>query len=196
MTNSCNEYDSPEVYEAEYGQCDKDIAFFLQHASGKTALDLACGTGRLTIPLAKKGFLVIALDASDAMLAFARKKTEVLPIQWVKGDMREFVFPQTFDLITLTGNSFQALLSEEDQLRMLVCVNKNLTPGGRFVFNARNPQADDFYTTSEFSFWHTFQDATGETLEVYGRQEADQPLITYHTKRVWKDREIFPISII
>jgi trans-aconitate methyltransferase len=125
------------------------------------------------------------------MLDLARQKSEGLSIQWIQGDIREFDLKQTFDLIVMTGNSFQALLTTEDQMRMLVCVKKHLKPGGVFAFNTRNPSKNDLKTISEFEWWHDFQDEKGETVHVNGKQDYNPGLqtVTYTPKRVWPSHE-------
>ncbi len=185
------EYADPCVYEAEYGGYKGDFDLFLNLIETGSVLDLACGTGRLAIPLAQKGFNVTGLDVSESMLALAREKSSDLPIAWVQGDIRDFHLNETFDLILMAGNAFQALLTEAEQLQMLKCVRKHLNPSGLFVFNTRNPQENDFKDVTEFDFWHRFQDHQGEDVQVYGKQQSDpsQQIVTYTTKRVWKNKE-------
>ncbi|MBS0272311.1 MAG: class I SAM-dependent methyltransferase [Proteobacteria bacterium] len=191
MLNNLEEYIDPSLYDAEYGGYQGDSDLFLNLIHEGNVLDLACGTGRLTIPLAKKGLKVVGLDASEPMLTLAREKSKELPIEWTQGDIRDFYLDETFDLILMAGNAFQALLLDEDQLRMLNCVRKHLKPSGLFVFNTRNPQENDFKDVDKFEFWHTFQDQQGEAVEVYGKQQSDpsHQIVTYTTKRVWKDKE-------
>jgi 2-polyprenyl-3-methyl-5-hydroxy-6-metoxy-1,4-benzoquinol methylase len=107
MPDNLEEYDAPYVYEAEYGQYKGDFDLFLNLIDKGSVLDLACGTGRLAIPLAQKGLEVVGLDASVPMLELARHKSADLPIQWIQGDIRDFQLNQTFDLIIMAGNSFQ-----------------------------------------------------------------------------------------
>lgn len=191
MHSNLEEYNDALTYEAEYGQYRGDFDLFLNLIDKGSVLDLGCGTGRLTIPLAQKGLEVMGLDASQPMLDLARHKSANLPIQWIQGDIRDFQLKKAFDLIIMAGNSFQALLSESDQMDMLSCVKQHLSPSGVFVFNTRNPQEHDFETIPEFEFWHSFQDVAGEEVQVYGTQQPDLPrqIVTYTTKRVWKNKE-------
>lgn len=191
MLNNLEEYTDPYLYDAEYGGYQGDFDLFLSLISKGNVLDLACGTGRLAIPMAQKGLNVVGLDTSESMLALAREKNKKLPIEWIHGDIRDFQLNETFDLILMSGNAFQALLSEEDQLQMLGCVRKHLKSSGLFVFTTRNPQDNDFKDVSVFEFWHDFRDHLGDEVKVYGQQQSDpsQQIVTYTTKRVWKDQE-------
>lgn len=191
MVDNLEEYADPYVYEAEYGQYRGDFDLFLNLIDTGSVLDLACGTGRLAIPLSQKGLEVVGLDASEAMLELARHKSTGLPVKWIQGDICNFKFTQTFDVAIMAGNAFQALLSESDQIRMLKCVRQHLKPSGTFVFNTRNPQEHDFKTISEFEYWHSFQDHNGEDIQVFGQQKSDlsHQIVTYTTKRVWKNKE-------
>ncbi len=191
MLNNLEEYENSSLYDAEYGKYQGDFHLFLNLIPKGNILDLACGTGRLAISLAQKGFKVVALDASCPMLALARQKARGLSIEWIHGDIRDFHLHKRFDLILMAGNAFQALLTEEDQRRMLECVREHLKPSGLFVFNTRNLQGNDFKDVNEFEFWHCFQDHHGETVGVYGKQEVEvsQNLVTHITKRIWESKE-------
>lgn len=191
MLGNLEEYEDAQLYDAEYGRYKGDFDLFLDLVESGSALDLACGTGRLTIPLAQKGLEVVGLDASESMLALAQEKSKDLSIKWIQGDIRNFHMYKTFDLILMAGNAFQALFSESDQLQMLDCVRRHLKPSGLFVFNTRNPQENDFKNVSNFEFWHSFRDLIGNDVKVYGKQEvaSSHQIVNFTTKRVWKDKE-------
>src|SRR5215218_8149650 len=97
-------YDNPILYDCVVrpGPCE---AFYrdLARKTGGPILELACGTGRLTIPLARDGHEVVGLDASRTMLRAARAKAEAedLDIAFVQADMRSFDLGQRFPLIIL-----------------------------------------------------------------------------------------------
>ena len=107
--NNLKEFADPVNYDrADHG--DTGVAFYCalaREASG-SVLELACGTGRVTIPVAKLGFPVTGLDIVPGMLAQARSKSAGLPVRWVEGDARTFDLREHFRLIFLTGNAFQA----------------------------------------------------------------------------------------
>lgn len=186
-----SEYGFPHLYDTEYGAFDADFPLFLEHVRTGPVLDLACGTGRLTQALSKTGVCCIGLDSSREMLARAEEKSSGLNCSYVLGDMRSFHFDQPFDLITMTGNSFQALLEDEDQKKMMLCVKENLTHDGFFIFNTRNPSPYHYKTLNHFEFWHAFRDPEQHLVKVYGKQHYDpeHQWVHYTTKRVWKDHE-------
>lgn len=135
----------PASYDAISQGVPGDVEFFVRlageaKAAGLPALELACGTGRVTIPIAQGGAFVVGLDASPAMLGRAREKGAGLAnVRWVEGDMREFDLPERFGLICIPARSFQHLLTIEDQLACLVCIRRHLAPGGRLAMNIFNP---------------------------------------------------------
>jgi SAM-dependent methyltransferase len=102
-------------------------------------LELACGTGRACIPIARIGFAVTGLDIVPGMLDQARRRSRDLPIRWVVGDARAFDLGETFRLIFLTGNAFQLFLTNDDQAALLERVRSHLHDEGLFAFETRNP---------------------------------------------------------
>jgi len=135
----------PVVYDATVQGVPGDVEFFVRlareaHAAGLPVLELACGTGRVAVPIAREGVAIVGLDASPAMLARAREKAAGLSsARWVDGDMRDFDLPERFGLVAIPFRSFQHLLTVDDQLACLACIRRHLAPGGRLVINVFNP---------------------------------------------------------
>lgn len=128
-------------YDAQEDPTDTGVAFYsalAQQAAG-SILELACGTGRVTIPLAMLSFPTTGLDIVPAMLAQAKTKSLGLPIRWVEGDARTFELSEQFHLIFLTGNAFQAFVSNAEQEALLQRVRVHLRDDGLFAFETRNP---------------------------------------------------------
>ena len=92
------EYQTPEIYDAEYGLFEGDLNIFVGLKTIGNALDLACGTVRLTIALAKSGLICTGLDSSQAMLERAALKSTGLDVSYIQGDMRDFKIHQKFIL--------------------------------------------------------------------------------------------------
>ncbi len=135
----------PIAYDATAQGIPGDVDFFLElakeaHAAGRPVLELACGTGRVSIPIAREGVRVVGLDANTEMLARAREKSAGLHnVCWVEGDMRHFSLPDRFGLVFIPFRSFQHLLTVDDQLSCLACIREQLAPGGRVAINIFNP---------------------------------------------------------
>ncbi len=103
-------------------------------------LDLCCGYGRHTIPLAHKGFAVTGLDYSGDMLARARKDAarSGVDVEFRQGDMRELFWAEVFDGCVMLGGSFGIFEDEAENERVFHAVAAALKPGGRFVLDAAN----------------------------------------------------------
>ncbi|RKT54349.1 class I SAM-dependent DNA methyltransferase [Saccharothrix australiensis] len=104
-------------------------------------LELAVGTGRVTIPLAEAGVDVRGIDASEAMVARMRAKPGGDRIPVAIGDMAD-VDPGTddrFGLVFIVFSTFFFLTEQEDQVRCFANVAERLLPGGRFVLECPMP---------------------------------------------------------
>lgn len=104
---------------------------------GARILDLACGTGTISLALARQGFDVTGLDLSRPMLGIAEEKAQEagLTIDWVQGDMRQFLLSPPFDAVLCLYDSLNHLLSEQDLKEAFESVKQNLAPGGLFLFD-------------------------------------------------------------
>ncbi|MFD1888126.1 class I SAM-dependent methyltransferase [Paenibacillus wenxiniae] len=186
--DNLEEYSDPIHYDLEFGGETKKYQFYLDSAKEMpgTVLELACGTGLVTLPLAEAGIAIVGVDIAEPMLAYARVKGQGLPAHFIQADARTFQSDQRFSLIYLTGNAFQAFLSDEDQLALLRTVHQHLQPGGRFIFETRNPAATDL-SDEEESPWSTFTDQDGQLVQVSGSQtyDASRSIMHWVTYRTW-----------
>jgi SAM-dependent methyltransferase len=135
-------YDYPELYDAllPVGAHLPFYADLARRQSGDV-LELACGTGQLTVPIALKGVPTTGLDQSPAMLAVANERAAAanVPVALVQGDMRDFALDRSFKLIFVARNSLLHLLSTEDLLAALTATRRHLAPDGLFAFDIFNP---------------------------------------------------------
>jgi SAM-dependent methyltransferase len=136
-------------YDYEQKEFTKDIPFYLECAKeyGGEVLELACGTGRILIPLAREGVRLTGLDISKEMLKMARKKIledekTMKNITLVQGDMRTFDLRKKYNLILIAFRSFQSLLTREDQVACLEAVHRHLSGEGGFVLDLFAPRHD------------------------------------------------------
>ena len=103
----------------------------------ESILDLACGAGRHTHPLAKSGYDVTALDRSNEMLKRARRKKT--SARFVKGDMRSLPFEDgSFDAVVSMFSSIGYFENEFENFRVLSEISRVLAPGGRVVIDHVN----------------------------------------------------------
>jgi len=140
---SSNLYNDGAWYDALLGDQKDDIPFYIYRArqSQGPVLELACGTGRLTLPMAEAGAAITGLDLSPQMLAIARAKAEArhLDIDWVEADASRFDLKRTYSLILFPYNSMSHLHSPEAIQGMLACVKQHLAPRGHFILDVHNP---------------------------------------------------------
>src|SRR5215204_5545757 len=128
-----------------------DVAFYLEEArragASSRVLELGCGTGRLTLPLAQAGHEVMGIDLSPAMLASARAKLAAQPqavrdrVTLLEGDVRrlELAIEPSFDLVAAPFRVLQHFAAIDDQLDVLAGARRCLRPGGRLVLDVFNP---------------------------------------------------------
>ena len=110
-----------EAYDADMGRSAdamEDVPFYVELAKqaasrGEAVLELGCGTGRVTIPIAQAG----------------------VDVRWVLADMRTFHFDRRFGLVIIPFRSFLHMLTDADQQACLTRVYEHLKPGGRFALN-------------------------------------------------------------
>jgi SAM-dependent methyltransferase len=111
----------------------------LKLSGGARVLDLCCGYGRHTVPLAAKGYEVVGLDLSLDMLkaALGRAQANALAIKFVHGDMRDLNFRDVFDGVFCFDSSF-GFFTEPENLMVLRGVHDALKRGGRFILDVAN----------------------------------------------------------
>jgi SAM-dependent methyltransferase len=135
-------YHYPELYDALL-PATAHIAYYqdlARKASGEV-LELACGTGQLTIPIARAGLSTAGLDMSAPMLTVARQRAADanVSVDFAQSDMRNFDLTRKFALIFIGRNSLLHLHSTEDLLSALAAIRRHLAPGGIFAFDIFNP---------------------------------------------------------
>lgn len=122
---------------------DAPIAFYRTQVQryGGPVLELACGSGRIAIPLAQEGVTVCGLDQSAEMLALAEAKSRQCSseVLWIRSDMRTFSLHRQFRLILVATNSLSHVFSREDVEACFRSVQRHLAPGGRFIVDVFNP---------------------------------------------------------
>ena len=180
-------------YDAFNKPYQNDLAFYLAEArkARGPVLELACGTGRLTIPLKKKGINITGLDMAAPMLERARDKAAEagLAIPFILGDARKFSLGKRFELIFIAFNSMQHLARREDLEGLFSSVARHLAPGGLFIFDVFNPELGHLTRDPEELLPVAYyQDPAGEgkvlVNEQYSYDKAAQvSRLTWHYRR-------------
>jgi SAM-dependent methyltransferase len=130
----------------EHAHYRDDIPFWRAHAArlGSPVLDLGAAAGRVTLPLARDGAEVWALDGSPEMLRQVDRAAAAEPglgerIRAVRADMRDFSLGARFRLVIIAMNTLQALTEPADQLACLRSARTHLAPGGELIFDVALP---------------------------------------------------------
>jgi 2-polyprenyl-3-methyl-5-hydroxy-6-metoxy-1,4-benzoquinol methylase len=150
----------------------------LEAAPGRRMLDLACGHGRISLPVARAGWDVTGIDLSERSLAVAREAAEQegLQIDWVQGDMRR---PPAgpFDAVVNLYTSFGYFEDEAENQKVLDAVARSLVPGGLFLID----------TANMLGLASRFRDRAWETLETGALflQEHDLDLLAGRNRARW-----------
>lgn len=195
LDNLEESYDPPN-YDIEEGERSAErITFYcdLAKSFGGPVLEIACGSGLVTLPIASQGLDVTGVDLARPMLEHARKKAAAqnLNILWVEADARSVDLARKYQFIYLTGNAFQAFLHREDQEALFVSVKRHLAPEGVFAFETRNPSGHDLTNQPEEEFDQSYISVEGHQVSVSFTQMYD-PIaqIMYWTSfRRWNDGE-------
>ena len=134
------DYRLAEVYDLDNPWAE-DFEFYLTltESGPCSVLDLGCGTGTLCCALAQRGHQVTGVDPAAPMLAMAARKLHSEKVEWIESHAQDYHSDRRFDLVLMTGHTFQILLTDEDALAVLGVMRKHLNPGGKVAFESRNP---------------------------------------------------------
>lgn len=128
---------------------DLDLYLAMAERTGDPVLELAAGSGRITVPLAAAGHRVTAVDIDPAMLARARSRAAAEGIAggvtFVEADLLDLRLPEagTFRLALLALNSLFLLATRDRQARAVAVMAEHLAPGGLAVVDVWLPDAGD-----------------------------------------------------
>lgn len=133
-------------YDVLYDYAE-DIPLYREYAEkvDGPVLECGCGTGRVSIPLARTGVYVVGIDTNEKILAVAREKLAKEPLEvqkrvkFVKADMRNFQLEERFGLCIIPFSTFLHMLTVEDQENVLSTVRQHLQPRGLLIISVFNP---------------------------------------------------------
>ena len=179
----------------------EDVDFYVEEAlaAGGPVVELACGTGRITVPVAQAGVHVIGVDASPGMLAVARERVRAAGVERLvdlrEGDLRDPPVPERVPLVLVPFRSLLHMTTEADRERALTAAGELLLPGGRLVFDVFAPSPDDVEATHgrwlerepgifERADWD--EDERTLTLSVRRGEEASTMVLAWLTPLEWQ----------
>ena len=143
-----NDYDLiAPFYDIEHAQFNEDLDMYHNFAElcGGRLLELACGSGRVLLPLAREGYELTGVDTSASMLELARQQIQEAGVatrcSLVEQNICTMRLGQRFRLAFIALGSFAHLILRKEQLQALANVHAHLHPGGIFIVDISNADA-------------------------------------------------------
>ena len=149
-----------------------DIPFYIDYAKkqGGEVLELACGTGRVSIPIAEAGINVTGIDLSPEMLNVFQNKLNDKPelsgkVNLIHGNIAHFELKRKFPLIIIPFRAFLCLTDEQDIANSLACIYKHLTDDGLFIIDVFNTHKNlDNWCGEEKIQWENLDESSGNRI--------------------------------
>lgn len=140
-------YEDAPFYQRTYQHRKMDVNWYVEHCeqAGGSVLELGCGTGRITLPLAQAGLSVTGVDSMRSMLDVAEERLVKLPrvarerVTLLQADLRALQLRKRFDTVIAPFNVLMHLYTVEELAATLRGVRQHLSPGGQFVFDVLLP---------------------------------------------------------
>jgi SAM-dependent methyltransferase len=194
------------IYDAlDPDRSDLDVyAAMAAEFGARSVLDVGCGTGTFACLLARRGLDVVGVDPAAASLAVARSKPGAAAVRWLLGDATRMP-PVQIDLVTMTGNVAQVFTTDDDWSATLRGVRTALRPGGRLVFETRDPARRAWlaWTREQTEMgtqvpgvgvvrrWHELTDVSGElvSFRTFTLFEADGTVLTSDSTLRFRHRD-------
>ncbi len=135
----------------------------------------------------------MGIDFSSSMIDFAKyKSSSISDIAFYEVDAVDFNLETVFDLIVMTGNAFQAFISDADFSSMLSNIRSHMHTDSIFVFDSRLPCPMHFEITSSYEYWSSYTSPSGGKVDVYGL-DTKHPLLNntmlHHVRREYENGE-------
>lgn len=177
----------------------EDVPFYLEYAKKLNGdiLELGCGTGRVTIPLATAGHNVTGLELSMPMIEKLNKKNKSgILLEIKQEDMSNFRLNKTYKLIIIPFRAFQALTTYELAHSCLLSVKEHLKSGGFFIFNVFSPryQYDENWVYPQRVQWQTKDPVSGDLIikleEGYNIDTEEQVIYFRQTYKIMNNNKV------
>lgn len=161
----------------------------VEEFAARSVLDIGCGTGCLALQLAERGIDVVGVDPARASLDVAEAKPGADRVRWIHGDATTINSGETpvasppavaVDMAIMTGNVAQVFLDDADWRATVDGVRNALVPGGRFVFETRDPAARGWEVWNREESIRTLDLPDGGTLETWVElQNVELPYVSF-----------------
>jgi SAM-dependent methyltransferase len=202
-----------EVYDPlDPDRSDLDVyAAMVEEFRATSLLDIGCGTGTFACMLARRGVAVTAVDPAAASLAVARTKPGADRVRWVLGDATDLPSLQV-DLATMTANVAQVFLTDEEWASTLRAAYQALRPGGRLIFETRDPAAKAWLEwnrertyirasipgVGEVESWEDLLDVRGDLVSFRSTTvfESDGAVLTSHSTLRFRHTDEVAASLV
>lgn len=144
-----NDFDKwAEIYDQVYSDVFEDIYFYKNLASqtNNKILEIGCGTGRITIPIAQDNNSIIGIDISESMIEVLKNKIKhsSLDISCLKMNMKNITMQEKFSLVMIPFNGFQSMLNIEDQYECLSSIRDHMESDSNLVLDMFPPSLNMF----------------------------------------------------
>lgn len=180
-------FDDGELYDYMMEGIDYGIDFYvaLAREARGPVLDIACGTGRITLPCAQAGADIDGLDLYEPMLRRLRQRAGELrlKVNTFSGDMCDFHLPRRYALVMITFNAFIHNMTQADQIRCLERCREHLLPGGKLVFDTFFPSLETIGVPENTRVLEGEKrhSRTGQLMRMYDTRTFDRVAQTQHS---------------
>lgn len=185
-----------DIYDALYG-ADLDTEGAVERLAaqlppGARVLDLGAGNGRLAAPLAARGFVVDAVEASAAMIEQGRARSGDA-VRWIETDIATFAPDHAYDVILAAFSTWFVLPTQDVQVATLQGLAPSLKPSGRFVLDAFVPNPARFEDRQ--SLRTRFVDDQLVVLDAAAHHPAQQRLVAQHVILAEGQMRLCPVQL-
>lgn len=146
-------YDTPGVGMFAPEVLGPTVDRLAELAGGGAALEFAIGTGRVAVPLTRRGVPVTGIELSQAMVDQLRTKVRESAVPVVLGDMASAAAPGTYSLVYLVYNTISNLLTQAEQVECFRNAARHLAPGGAFVIELEVPRLRELPPGRQAAAW-------------------------------------------
>jgi SAM-dependent methyltransferase len=169
-------YDEAEAEMFDPAVVEPAVDFLAELAGDGPALELGIGTGRIALPLARRGIRVHGIDLSEAMLARLRAKPGAEQIGLTVGDFATTSVEERFSVAYLVFNTIMNLTTQDEQVASFQNVAGHLMPGGSFVIEVGVPDLQRLPRGETFRLF----DVSDTHLGIDEYDIANQQLVSHH----------------